>query len=63
MIAVMMIPSRVARLLSLNVTHCQNGPMLLHPDFTISQNLYSLSDIIDTVWIDQPGESETFGSA
>jgi hypothetical protein len=63
MIAVMMMPTRVAKSRSLNVTHRQNGPMLLHPDFTISQNPYSLSDIMDTVWIDQPGESETFGSA
>ncbi|KAF8268910.1 Alpha/Beta hydrolase protein [Lactarius quietus] len=31
-----------------------NGPMLLHPDLSISQNPNSLSNIIDTFWIDQP---------
>ncbi|KAI0300162.1 Alpha/Beta hydrolase protein [Multifurca ochricompacta] len=33
-----------------------NGPMLLHPDFTISQNPKSLSSLVDTFWVDQPGK-------
>jgi hypothetical protein len=44
-------------------TPCQNGPMLLHPDLSISQNPNSLSNIMDAFWIDQPGGSAAFGSA
>ncbi|KAH9006395.1 alpha/beta-hydrolase [Lactarius hatsudake] len=31
-----------------------NGPMLLHRDLTISQNPNSLSNLMDTIWVDQP---------
>ncbi|KAI0266542.1 alpha/beta-hydrolase [Gloeopeniophorella convolvens] len=31
-----------------------NGPMLLHNDFTVSQNSKSLTTLIDTFWVDQP---------
>ncbi|KAI0066907.1 alpha/beta-hydrolase [Artomyces pyxidatus] len=31
-----------------------NGPMLLHDDFTISQNPKSLTNLLDTFWVDQP---------
>ncbi|KAI0051359.1 alpha/beta-hydrolase [Auriscalpium vulgare] len=31
-----------------------NGPMLLHPDLSISQNPKSLTNMLDIFWIDQP---------
>lgn len=39
---------------SLFTSMIANGPMLLHPDISISQNPNSLSNIMDTFWIDQP---------
>ncbi|KAN0130135.1 serine protease [Lactarius tabidus] len=39
---------------SLFTSMVANGPMLLHPDLSISQNPNSLSNIMDAFWIDQP---------
>ena len=40
--------------------YLQNGPMLLQPNFKISQNRRSLANLIDTFWVDQPGMSYSF---
>lgn len=40
--------------MNFRLIHLQNGPIRIHPDYSVTSNDYSWNKLADYFWIDQP---------